>query len=67
MQSEIKVKKKKKVKLLLYFTNYTVCNEDVWESGGTAPTTAIDIGEWSASCPGHLPPGKGHNHILFCY
>jgi hypothetical protein len=40
--------------------NYFLC-ADIWRSGGTAPTfliAAIDGGEWSASCPATLPPGR---------
>jgi hypothetical protein len=40
---------------------YAVRHEDVWGSGGIAPsflTSALDGGEWSASCPCRFTPRK---------
>jgi hypothetical protein len=50
-----------KVKLSLCLFNEAWCYEDMWGSGGIAPTCltlVLDGGEWSASCPGHFIPGE---------
>jgi hypothetical protein len=51
-----------KVKSSVYLIRYALWHKDVWESGGIAPpflTSAIDGGEWSASCPCRLGTARG--------
>jgi hypothetical protein len=46
--------KKKKVKLPVCLIKQTPSHEDVWDSSGIAALfliSALDGGEWSASCP----------------
>jgi hypothetical protein len=50
-------KKKAKVKLSLHLINYALCHEDMWWRDSIAPpllTLALDVNEWSASCPSHF-------------
>jgi hypothetical protein len=43
-----------KAKLSMWLINYAICHEDICGNGGVASlflTSALDGGEWSASCP----------------
>jgi hypothetical protein len=43
----------------LYLINQAIHHEDIWGSGGIAPTVftlALDGSEWSVSCPSHFTP-----------
>jgi hypothetical protein len=48
-----------KVKLSLCLIKYAPRHEDVWRSGDIVLPffSALDGGEWSASCPSHFTPG----------
>jgi hypothetical protein len=51
----------KKSKVVLALNYYAPRHEDVWGTGGIAPsflTSALDGGEWSASNPGRFTPGE---------